>query len=710
MEIRMAKSAYIIATEARSGKSLIALGLLQFLLRGVRRVAFFRPVIQDPEAPDTEDPDITLMRAHFGLEQSYEDSYAYTLTQAKELINSGKQEMFYDTVIDKCRALQEKFDFVLCMSTDLTSKNEVFEFDLNTEIAANLGAPVLLVSMGRDKTAKEVTASTRISLDLLKEKSVDLLGCVVNRATMERHEFPGVREELSAAVAKDSGQPFPVYIIPEDPPLARPTVAEVAAWMNAEVLYGGNRLDTPVNRYVIAAMHIGNYLSWLQDADLVITPGDREDILLASMVSHMANNVPEPSAVMLNGGIPLPISVRRLIEGLADKGLPILQVPDHTYSVVTRLDKLYSRIRPGDMRKINNALALFERHIDTVELGRRIGSSTSSKVTPKMFEFTLIARAKRHKMRIVLPEGEEERILRATEILYQREVADIILLGDPKAIKAKARALGLQFDVPIINPGEAPEFDDYVETYQELRKKKGTTRGMARDAMLDATYFATMMVYKDHADGMVSGAINTTAHTIRPALEFIKTKPGVSLVSSTFFMCLKDKVLAFADCAVNPNPTPEQLATIAISTAHTATLFGIEPRVAMLSYSTGASGKGADVDLVVEATRIAKEMAPDLLLEGPIQYDAAVDMGVAKTKLPDSQVAGRATVLIFPDLNTGNNTYKAVQRSANAVAVGPVLQGLNKPVNDLSRGGTVPDIVNTVAITAIQAQAEADAK
>jgi phosphate acetyltransferase len=222
--------------------------------------------------------------------------------------------------------------------------------------------------------------------------------------------------------------------------------------------------------------------------------------------------------------------------------------------------------------------------------------------------------------------------------------------------------------------------------------------------MLDGACFGTMMVYKDHADGMVSGSVNTTAHTIRPALEFVKTKPGVSVVSGSFLMCLKDRVLVFADCAVNPNPSAQQLAEIAISTAATATAFGIEARVAMLSYSTGSSGKGEDVDTVIEATRIAKEMAPDLLLEGPLQYDAAIDPDVARTKLPDSQVAGRATVFIFPDLNTGNNTYKAVQRAAGAIAIGPVLQGLNKPVNDLSRGCTVPDIVNTVAITAIQAQ------
>jgi phosphate acetyltransferase len=246
--------------------------------------------------------------------------------------------------------------------------------------------------------------------------------------------------------------------------------------------------------------------------------------------------------------------------------------------------------------------------------------------------------------------------------------------------------------------------DTYAENYYELRRHKGISEQMAYDTMADVSYFGTMMVHNGEADGMVSGAAHTTQHTIRPAFEIIKTKPDCSIVSSVFLMCLADRVLVFGDCAVNPNPTSEQLADIAISSAGTALMFGVEPRVAMLSYSTGESGKGADVEIVREATRIAKKLRPDLKIEGPMQYDAAVDAGVAQAKMPGSEVAGDATVLVFPDLNTGNNTYKAVQRSAHAVAIGPVLQGLNKPVNDLSRGCTVSDIVNTVAITAIQAR------
>ena len=330
-----------------------------------------------------------------------------------------------------------------------------------------------------------------------------------------------------------------------------------------------------------------------------------------------------------------------------------------------------------------------------------------SHITPRLFEFGLIEKARRHQMRIVLPEGEEDRLIQAAAILLQRKVAKIILLGNPEKILERASALHLNIsDATIINPSDSPDFGSFASTYAELRAKKGVTLEQAREKMLDPTYYGTMMIHKGMADGMVSGAINTTAHTVRPALEFIKTKPGASIVSSAFFVCLKDRVNTYGDCAINLDPSSEQLADIAITTAETARAFGLEPRVALLSYSTGNSGKGPSVDKVREAARIAKEKKPDMLITGPIQYDAAVDPTTAKTKLPGDPVAGRASVFIVPDINTGNNLYKAVQRSAHAIAIGPVLQGLRKPVNDLSRGCTVPDIVNTVAITAIQAQAE----
>ncbi|MCR4667684.1 MAG: phosphate acetyltransferase [Desulfovibrio sp.] len=348
----------------------------------------------------------------------------------------------------------------------------------------------------------------------------------------------------------------------------------------------------------------------------------------------------------------------------------------------------------------------FVQSVNTEELVTRL-CSDATVMGPNLFEIELARKARAVKQKIVLAEGAEERILRATEVLLQRKVADIVLLGDSDEITTKAQRFGLDIkNAEIITPSESPKFDDYANTYYELRKKKGVTEDDAKKVMLDPTVFGTMMVKKGDADGMVSGAVNTTAHTIRPALQFVKAKPGFSVVSSCFLMCLADRVLVFADCAVNPNPTAEQLAEIAITTAQTAMAFGIEPRVAMISYSSGSSGKGPDVDLVIEATKLAQEKDPTLVIDGPLQYDAAIDPTVAKTKMPDSPVAGKATVFIFPNLTTGNTTYKAVQRACDAIAIGPVLQGLNKPVNDLSRGCLVADIVNTVAITAVQAASE----
>lgn len=699
----MRSNLYITPSEARTGKSAVVLGMMQLLLRQVRKVAFFRPIIGEPVLYD-RDHDINLVLQHFKLSQPYTDTFAYTLDEARALINSGQRTLLLENILKKFRELSNSYDFVLCEGTDFMHKDSAFEFELNADIAANLGCAVMLIGNGERKTADEIITSTQSTVDLLEEKGLDLVSVLVNRATLDEE----TRKTIALSITcRSCVVPPLIYVLPDDPILAKPTMEDVKKWLNAQVLYGHGRMDTLVGDYLVAAMQVHNFLDYITGDNLVITPGDRADIILAALTTRLSSAYPDISGILLTGGINLTSNVHRLIEGWTGVPLPILLAKEHTYKTIQTLSQLYGRIDPDNTRKINTALGTFARHVDQTALSKRLIGRTSSKITPVMFEFDLIERAKSKKMRIVLPEGEEERILRAADILLRRGVADIILLGDAGRIGQKISALGLELeDVAILQPELSPQFDDYVRTYAELRRHKSVTPEQARDRMLDAACFGTMMVYKDAADGMVSGAINTTAHTIRPALEFIKTKPGVSVVSGAFLMCLKDRVLVFADCAVNPNPTARQLAEIAVSTAATAAVFGIEPRVAMLSYSTGASGKGEDVDAVIEAARMAREAAPDLLLEGPLQYDAAIDPDVARTKLPDSKVAGRATVFIFPDLNTGNNTYKAVQRAAGAVAIGPVLQGLNKPVNDLSRGCTVPDIVNTVAITAIQAQAE----
>jgi phosphate acetyltransferase len=577
--------------------------------------------------------------------------------------------------------------------------------DINADISKNLGSPVLLVANAHKRTVDQTVRSIELALDSLNDKRSYTIATIINRIVPK-----DAKKAIKALKSKDSVRNQLVYSIPDDESLGRPTVGEIAQIIGAEVLYGQEQLNRHVHNFSVAAMQLHNFLTRIERGSLIITPGDRADIIVACLAVVSSTSVENISGILLTGGLKPQKAIWSLIRGFP-RMVPILSVKENTFPTATRVNKIHATIAPGNHRKITQAIAVFEKNIDVEELGEKIIATRTSIVTPKMFEYELLQRAKANKQRIVLPEGEEERILKAAEILLQREVVDITLLGNEEVIKDKIAQLGLRMNaVNIVDPVTSNVFNDYAETYYELRKHKGITMDNAGDVMSDVLFFGTMMVYKGHADGMVSGAVHSTAATVRPAFEFIKTKPRFSIVSSVFFMCLPDRVLVYGDCAVNPNPSAKELAEIALSSAQTAKTFGIDPVVAMLSYSTGESGKGEDVDRVREATKIAmalaKESFPGLRIEGPIQYDAAVDPGVAKTKMPRSEVAGKATVFIFPDLNTGNNTYKAVQRSAGAVAVGPVLQGLKYPVNDLSRGCTVPDIINTVAITAIQAQSE----
>jgi len=702
----MSKNLYVTATEERSGKSAVVLGVMQMIMRELHNVAIFRPIINDP-GEGKQDHDIALMIDHFKLSIPYRDTYAYTLKQARELINSGQHALLLENILNKYKALEAEYDFVLCEGTDFKGKDAAFEFDINADIAANLGAPAIIVCSGRDKTPDEVVSQSQTTVDTLEEKGVDLVACIVNRAP------EGVTEEMVSHIESkaDDKDPMPVYTIPENEALGKPTIGDVKRWLSADVLYGHSGLHSLVDNYVVAAMQIGNFLEYIRPGSLIITPGDRSDIILSSLASRLSSSYPDISGIVLTGGIEPATNVHKLIEGWTGVPVPVLSAKGHTYQTVQELNRLYGRIETHDHQRIATALGGFSQHVNVKELRDRVVEKRSTRVTPKMFEYSLVEKSSADKQRIVLPEGEGERILRAADIVLRRGAAEIILLGREDVITTKASALGVDISgAQIINPSESDLLDSFAEEYFELRKHKGIVAEMAWDRMSDTTYFGTMMVHKGFADGMVSGSVTTTAQTIRPAFEFVKTKPGSSIVSSVFLMCLRDRVLVYGDCAVNPNPNAQQLAEIAISAAETAKIFGIDPKVAMLSYSTGSSGKGEDVERVTEAVKIAKgfikERGLDFPIEGPIQYDAAVDAEVAAVKLPDSEVAGKATVFIFPDLNTGNNTYKAVQRAANAVAIGPVLQGLNKPVNDLSRGCTVPDIVNTIAITAIQAQAE----
>ncbi|MBI9084882.1 MAG: phosphate acetyltransferase [Desulfobacterales bacterium] len=700
----MAKSLYVTVSQSRSGKSAIVLGIMQVLLRHIRKVGFFRPII-DPTRPDSKDHDIDLVLSHFYIGLSYEQTWALTMDDAKQLINEGKQSQVMEIILTRYKQLEAQCQFVLCEGTDFAAGSEAFEFDINAMIAANLGSPALVIANGARNSVDAVVSQTQLTMDNLRDKGVDLLGAIVNRAQPESIDM--ILAALRTGIGATSCPECLFYVIPEIDRLAMPTVKDVQKWLRAEVLYGHDHLDGLIENYAVAAMQLPNFLNHLKKNSLVVTPGDRSDIVVACLASRLSTAYPDISGIVLTGGMAPPESITRLIEGWKGMPVPILLVNETTFPTTTRLNRLYGRIDAGDTRKIATALGAFETHVDTEELQRKLITRKSVRITPQMFEYGLIEKAKKNKQHIVLPEGVGERILTAADILLRRKVCDLTLLGRERDVQDKIVKLGLDLSgLTIIDPKLSPMLDDYAETYYDMRRNKGITPEAAWDAITDPTFFGTMMVHKGHADGMVSGSIHTTADTITPAFQIIKTRSDATIVSSVMLMCLKDRVLAFGDCAINPNPTAAQLAEIAVVSAHTARIFGIEPRVALLSYSTGNSGRGADVEKVIEATAIAHKKYPDLLLEGPLQYDAAIDPEVAATKLPDSKVAGRATVFIFPDLNTGNNTYKAVQRASDqVVAIGPVLQGLNKPVNDLSRGCTVPDIVNTVAITAIQAQA-----
>jgi phosphate acetyltransferase len=696
----MTNAIYLTTTEPYSGKSLVSLGITELLLRRTPNVGIFRPVIEVP--PDKGcDKNIDLLISYFGLKLDYEDTYAFYRHQASELIAEGRYDEMLDTIIQKYKVLEETCDFILCIGSDFEEGGTAVEFNVNADIAHNLGSPVLLVTSGADQTVDEIINEVKIAIDAFKESGCQILGAVVNRTP------PEIVDELLAAMGNelpDAG--MLLSVIPARAMLSSPTVKEIADSMNARVLYGENRLDNLAYNVLVIAMNIANYLPHLRRDSLLITPGDRSDVILSALQAHQSQNYPKIAGILLTGGLEPPETVDRLLTGLTDI-VPILSVSEDTYQTARRIDKVRSYITPDAYAKVRLSLRLFARHVDTVTLENQLRNLPDQGITPRMFIYNLIQGARSDKQHIVLPEGNDERILKASASLRRHDVVDITLLGNPKEVKTLIYHLGFTRelgDVPVINPVESPQYEEYARTLMDLRKHKGMNTDMALDQMADVSYFGTMMVHKGDADGMVSGAAHTTQHTIQPALQFVKTKPGVSIVSSVFFMALSDRVLVYGDCAVNPNPDAEQLAEIAISSADTAKQFGIFPRVAMLSYSSGESGKGADVEMVRKATHLARERRPDLRIDGPLQYDAAVALDVAAKKMPESEVAGRATVFIFPDLNTGNNTYKAVQRETGAIAIGPVLQGLNKPVNDLSRGCTVEDVVNTVAITAIQAQ------
>ncbi|HDZ13497.1 hypothetical protein LCGC14_0580280 [marine sediment metagenome] len=695
----MSKAVYIATTEPDSGKSIISLGLMQLLLGKAAKVGYFRPIIDDFKAGEV-DNHIKTITQYFNLDIPFSDAYAFTRSEVIQRKNEDRDDEIIGRIIEKYKAVEERYDFVLVEGTSFSGEGAIIEFDINVVIAKNLGIPAILLASGVGKTLDGLVGNLQIAYDTFKDKGVNVLAVIGNKVLPENVDLvvAGLKKQLPPSVL--------VNAIPLNPVLANPSVKEICDTLNGKILFGEAYLNNQVDGFSVGAMQLRNYLIHLKENGLVITPGDRADIILGALQANISANYPAVSGIVLTGGITPEDSIRKLIEGLSEV-VPIISVEGGTFAMANEIGAIKSKMYAENTDKIKTSISDFDKYVSTDILAERLITFQAEGITPRMFQYNLLKRAKTRKKHIVLPEGTDDRILRAVKLLTDIDAVEITLLGNLTQITEKNENLELGLDlkkINIIDPVASPYFETYAKTLFEKRKHRNVDLTMARDLMEDVSYFGTMMVYQGHADGMVSGAVHTTQHTILPALQFVKTKPNVSLVSSVFFMCLPNRVVVFGDCAINPNPNAEELAEIAISSADTSAAFGIEPRIAMLSYSSGASGIGEDVDRVRRATEIVKQKRPDLKVEGPIQYDAAVDLKVGLSKLPHSQVAGKATVFIFPDLNTGNNTYKAVQRETGALAIGPMLQGLNKPVNDLSRGCTVDDIFNTVVITAIQAQ------
>ncbi|MFE0873677.1 phosphate acetyltransferase [Streptomyces smyrnaeus] len=710
----MTRSVYVTGIGRSDGRQVVELGVMELLTRQVDRVGVFRPLVHD--GPDRL---YDLLRSRYRLSQPASSVFGMSYEEAAALQAEQGTDELISRLVDRYHQVADTYEAVLVLGTDFADTGLPAELALNARLANEFGAAVLPVVAARDQSPEAVVAEVRNAHHAYASLGADLIAMVANR----------VADPEAAAAVRGLAErlPEPVFVLPEEPALAAPTVAQVKERTGAEVLLGDHAgLSRDVRNLVFGGAHLPAFLPALTEGCLVVTPGDRSDLIIGALAAHSAGS-PAIAGLLLTLDERPGEQTLALASRLAP-GTPLLVVPEGSMPTADALLSLEGKLTAATPRKAEIALGLFETHVDTARLSERLSVERSERVTPMMFEHELVERSRAgspKRRHIVLPEGTEERVLRAAEVLLRRNVCDLTLLGEPTVVRKRAAELSIGLDLPaddetpaqpasgaggatarVVDPQTSPLRERFAESYAKLRAHKGVTYELAHDVVSDVSYFGTMMVHEGLADGMVSGAVHSTAATVRPAFEIIRTRPDASIVSSVFFMCLADRVLVYGDCAVVPDPDAEQLADIAIQSAATAARFGVEPRIAMLSYSTGTSGSGADVDKVRRATELVRERRPDLLTEGPIQYDAAVEPSVAATKLPGSRVAGQATVLIFPDLNTGNNTYKAVQRSAGAVAVGPVLQGLRKPVNDLSRGALVQDIVNTVAITAVQAQGD----
>jgi len=684
-------SLYISSNKPGAGVIVLSLGFMQFLKSKFHKVAYFKPIVKEKD-----DKDILFIKNQFQLQMSAEEMYLYELSKIEKLLSEHKEEEVISGIITRYNYLLKKYDFVLMQG--LSKDHMAFlNQDFNLIIAKNLSIPFVSVINAYSSTNDEIIEIIKIEDENIKNEQVEHFATFVNKV------LPHNKETLQNLIDNDD-----IFLLPYIKEVDSITMDDVSRSLKAKLLFGKKSfLNQQISQIKIASMTLENFLIYIEDNDLIIVPGDRSDIISGILLYLKSKNFKQIAGIVLTGNLEPCGKFADILHNIENFPIAVLAHHEDTYKTIMHIAQIKPTLTHKHYTKISLLLGAFFKNVNMKKIDKKLKLPTDKNIiTPIMFEYNLFHIARKNKKKIVLPESEDDRILRATEILLNQNIVDIILLGKQDEIYKRAKLLGLNIKkATIIDPKTSDLTQKFANKYYEMRKHKGILANMAVEIMRDEyNYFATMMVHMGYADGMVSGASHTTANTVRPALQIIKTAKGVDIVSSVFFMCLESKVLIYADCAINQNPSSKELAQIAISSAYTAKSFQIEPKVAMLSYSTGSSGSGEDVQKVIEATKLAQQYTKNIPIDGPLQYDAAVDKTVAAKKAPSSDVAGKATVLIFPDLNTGNNTYKAVQRSSNAVAIGPILQGLKKPVNDLSRGCTVKDIINTVAITAIQAQ------
>ncbi len=705
----MTRCFFIAPSALNSGLTSVALGIVRSLDSLGIRVGFFKPI-----APFTEDDkeDSSVHFARFTGNLDCPEPIA--LAEAQQMLSQGDQGLLMERVIEKYQPLMQKFDVIIVEGL-VPDRNEPYTVRLNVDIANNLDAEVILVAAQDEMDCAELDQHLKIAAGLYAApEDPDVIGVVLNKVGK-----PQARQDQTLALTHEpqpANAKLPAFehdcpilknqirllgVIPWEPRLSAPRVVDLARAAHLSVLHAGEMETRRVSKISVCARTVGNLLHEFTPGHLIVTPYDRVDVLIAAAMATM-NGVPL-AGVVLTGDGEITAAVKAICHNAFQAGLPVLCSNIDTLPTVVKLSNITKEVPKDDISRMEDVVSHVAENLDLAWFKDHCKKLRAARLSPPAFRYQLSERARAAAKTIVLPEGNEPRTVAAAAICHQRGLAQCVLIGKADEIHAVANSQGIHLpdNIRIIDPDAIRE--DYVAPMVELRKHKGLTPQMALAMLEDNVVLATMMVALDEMDGLVSGAVNTTANTVRPALQLIKTMPGAKVVSSVFFMCLPEQVLVYGDCAINPDPNAEELADIAIQSAESALTFGIEPKIAMISYSTGESGSGSDVDKVREATRIAKERRPDLIIDGPLQYDAAAIESVARTKAPDSPVAGKATVFIFPDLNTGNTTYKAVQRSANVISVGPMLQGLKKPVNDLSRGALIEDIVFTIALTAVQA-------